>query len=143
MMDVMAILPSPRLLLHQVHLSLRRPRLLQLQLHLRQSPQAVLSPKAMTFHLHLHLHLRRRLPHLRLRLLPRLSLLHRLPPPQPVAVAMAVMYIREECTYLVFVLFRLLTVFLEPHFSFRMASPVLAARYIRIPTWLLRWVSVP
>ena len=107
MMDVMmAILPSPRLLLHQVLLSLRRPLrrpyLLQLQLHLRQSPQAVLSSKAMTFRLRLRHH--HRLRHLRLRLLLRLSLLLRLPPPKPaavaVAMAVAVMCIREECTYL-------------------------------------------
>jgi hypothetical protein len=93
----MTILPPPRLLLHQVRLSLRpqkRPHLHQLHLHPRQSPQTVLSPKAMT--------LRLRLPRLRLQLLPlpRPNHLLRLPLPKPVTVAAAAMCIREASTYL-------------------------------------------
>jgi hypothetical protein len=88
--DVMTtILRSPRLLLllHQVHLRLRRQtHLLRLHLHPRQSPPTLLSPKVTRLRLRL---LRLRLPRLRLQLLPRPSRLLRLPPPKPVAVVVA------------------------------------------------------
>jgi hypothetical protein len=104
-MDVMtATLRSPRHLLHQVHLSLRRQPHLRLRLHPRQSPQAVLSPKAMTVRLHLHLRLRLHLLRLRLQLLPRRSRLLLLPPLKLVAVAVvttvAAMRTGEASTYL-------------------------------------------
>jgi hypothetical protein len=87
MMDVrmMAIPRFLRLLLHQVHLSLPiHTPLLRPHIHPRQSPQAVLLPKAMTVRL--------RLLRLRLQLLPlpRPSRLLRLPPLKLVAVAVTV-----------------------------------------------------
>jgi hypothetical protein len=98
---MMAILPSPRLLLHQVPLSLpRQTHLLRLHPHPRQSPQTLLSAKAIT------LRPRPRLPRLRLQLLPRPSRLLRLTPPKPVtvaavvAVAVAATCTREGSTYL-------------------------------------------
>jgi len=96
--DVMTtILRSPRLLLllHQVHLRLRRQtHLLRFHLHPRQSPPTLLSPKVTR--------LRLRLPRLRLQLLPRPSRLLRLPPPKPVAVVVTTVATTtsEASTYL-------------------------------------------
>lgn len=95
----MTILRSPRLLLllHQVHLRLRRQtHLLRLHLHPRQSPPTLHSPKVTRLRPHL------RLPHLRLQLLRRPSRLLRLPPPKPVAVVVATVatFIVVESTYL-------------------------------------------
>lgn len=97
--DVMTtILRSPRLLLllllHQVHLRLRRQtHLLRLHLHPRQGPPSLVSPKVTRL---------LRLPRLRLQLLPRPSRLLRLPPPKPVAVVVATVAtcIVEASTYL-------------------------------------------
>ena len=92
----MAILPPPRLLLHQVHLSLRTQiNLHRLHRHPRPSLQTLLSPKAMTPRLRL------RLPRIRLQLLPRTShLLRRLLLPKPVGVGVVAMCTREASTYL-------------------------------------------
>ena len=99
----MAILPPPRLLLRQVHLSLPpQAHLLRLRLHPRQSPQPLLSAKAMTLR---PPRLRRQLiPLLRRQLPLRISRLLRLLPPKPavvaVAVAVAAISTVEASTYL-------------------------------------------